>query len=212
VTPSDSQQHTVASLVVNYPDKYEICTKTKGGLQITIRPMRCDDGPLVKGLFDSLSPESIYFRFFSPLKTLSEEMLARLTTVDHQRDVVLVAIEQKASEEKMLGVFRLMCNPRERTGELAIVVGDPWQGKGVADKLFRHGLFIAKWLGIDAVYGMVLVENRTVLELARRLGFNVEWDSDAHAHQLRMDLKTIESRHLIDSLEKNACSPSTFHS
>jgi acetyltransferase len=101
-----------------------------------------------------------------------------------------------------LGVFRLICDLDERKGELGIVVGDPWQGKGVAAQLLRHGLFIAKLRGIDSVYGMVLVENRTVLDLARRLGFIVEWDSDARAHQLKMDLKTIESKHLIDSLEK----------
>ena len=149
-----------------------------------------------------MSKESIYFRFFSPLKTLSEDMLAQLTHIDHSQDVVLVAIQEAGSEEKILGVFRLMCNLDEKQGELAIVVGDPWQGKGVAAQLLRHGLFIAKTRGIDSVYGMVLVENRTVLDLARRLGFMVEWDSEAHAHQLKMDLKTIQSEHLIDSLEK----------
>ncbi|MBW1896378.1 MAG: GNAT family N-acetyltransferase [Deltaproteobacteria bacterium] len=188
MTQSDPQKD-LAALVGDYPDRYEISTTTKRGLQILIRPMCRDDGPLLKGLFETLSPESIYFRFFSPLRTLSEEMLAQLTHIDHNRDVVLVAIQKTGSEEKILGVFRLMCNLNEKKGELAIVVGDPWQGKGVAAKLFRHGLFIAKLRGIDSVYGMVLVENRTVLDLARRLGFIVEWDSDAHAHQLKMDLK-----------------------
>jgi acetyltransferase len=195
-------QNDLAATVRDYPDRYEISATTKGGLQILIRPLHRDDGPLLKELFDALSPESIYFRFFSPLKTLSEEMLAQLTHIDHNQDVVLVAIEQRGSEEKILGVFRLMCDLKEKKGELAIVVGDPWQGKGVAAQLLRHGLFIAKLRGIDSVYGMVLVENRTVLDLARRLGFIVEWDSDAHAHQLKMDLKMIQPKHLIDSLER----------
>ena len=201
MSQSDPQKD-FAALVGNYPDRYEISATTKKGLQILIRPMGRDDGPLLRGLFESLSPESIYFRFFSPLKALSEEMLAQLTHIDHNQDVVLVAIQKTDSEEKVLGVFRLMCNLNEKKGELAIVVGDPWQGKGVAAQLFQHGLFIAKLRGIDSVYGMVLVENRTVLDLASRLGFIVEWDSEAHAHQLKMDLKTIQSEHLIESLEK----------
>jgi acetyltransferase len=195
--PESHKENLAASLITGYPEQYEIPTTTKGGLKILVRPMKPDDRPLLKELFSAMSPESIYFRFFVPLKALSDEMLDQLTRIDHDRDVVLVAIQTIESREKILGVFRLMCKPGSKTGELAIVVGDPWQGKGVAARLFQHGLFIAKQRGIETVRGMVLVENRTVLALARRLGFTVKWDSEAHGHELTMDLKTIQLEHLI---------------
>jgi acetyltransferase len=185
-----------------YPDGYEISTTTKKGLKILIRPMRRDDGPRLKVLFSSLSPKSIYFRFFMPLKALSDEMLDSLTQIDHDQDLVLVAAEKTVPEERILGVFRLMRQSDGETGELAIVVGDPWQGKGVAAKLFEHGLFISKEKGFGSVCGMVMAENKTVLALARRLGFETRWDSEAHAFELRMDLKSIDPKHLIDSLQK----------
>ena len=60
------------------PDQYEISTITKGGLEVVIRPIRADDAPLLEALFDTLSPKSVYFRFFMRIKKPSKEMLAKL--------------------------------------------------------------------------------------------------------------------------------------
>jgi hypothetical protein len=70
----------------NHLDAFPIRTVTKGGLKMVIRPIRTADGPLLEGLFDVLSPESIYFRFFMRIKTPSREMLAKLLDVDHDKD------------------------------------------------------------------------------------------------------------------------------
>lgn len=185
----------------DYPDGYRITTTTRGGLEILIRPMRTDDGPLLRSLFEVLSPRSIYFRFFAPLKTLSDEMIERLTRIDHDQDIVLVAAQKTAEGERILGVFRLMGQSGQTGGELAIIVGDPWQGKGVAAKLFEHGIFIAKERGIGSVYGVVMGENRTVLTIARRLGFDITWDADDHAYELKMDLKSIDLEHMRNSMD-----------
>ena len=199
---STETEMSVSEMLRDYPDGYEIRTTTRGGLEILIRPMRRDDGPLLRSLFTALSPKTIYFRFFAPLKTLTDEMIERLTTINHDQDIVLVAVQEAAEEERILGVFRLMCQPDLTAGELAIIVGDPWQGKGVAAKLFEHGIFIAKERGIGSVYGVVMGENRTVLAIARRLGFHIDWDADDHAYELKMDLKSIDPEHLSNSLRK----------
>ncbi len=177
--------------IKNYPDQYEIPTTTKAGLKILIRPIRAEDSTLLAALFHTLSPRSIYFRFQMPVKAPSEETLAKLTQVDHDRHVVLVAAQTSAAGEKILGVFRLMCDRDGNEGELAIVVGDPWQGKGVGAKLFQYGLSIAKERGIESLFGTVLAENTTVLALARRLGLTIKWDSDARSYDIRLDLKSM---------------------
>jgi acetyltransferase len=183
-------------LIKDYPHQYEIPATTKAGLNILIRPMRTDDAPRLRELFYALSPKTIYFRFFTQLHAPSEEMFEKLARVDHDRHVVLVAVQGEAQDEKILGVFRLMCDPDGKQGELAIVVGDPWQGKGVGAKLLEHGFSIAKERGIESVFGMVLPENKTVLALARRLGFSVQWDGDDHAYALRIDLRSIDIEHM----------------
>jgi acetyltransferase len=174
----------------SYPDQYEIEETTKGGLKIVVRPMKADDGPLLEQLFYALSPKSIYFRFFVPVKSPSKEMLAKLTQVDHERHVVLAATQRTSEAEKILGVFRLMCGD-DKAGELAVVVGDPWQGKGVGAKLFEHGIGIARERGIQSIVGTVLSQNETVLALARKLGFSVKWNFDTHAYDIKLDLKAM---------------------
>jgi len=193
--------------IQNYPHQYNISTTTKAGLEILIRPIREKDAPLLSALFQSLSPRSIYFRFFAPLKTASEEMLAKFTQIDHDRHVVLVATQSSVEGERILGVFRLMCNADGNEGELAIVVGDPWQGKGVGARLFEHGLSVARQRGIESLFGTVLAENITVLSLARRLGFTIQWDSDVSAYHIRLDLKSTDVQDMKDSSKRENFTP-----
>jgi len=179
-------------VIKDYPDQYEVSTTTRAGLDILIHPMKPDDAPRLKALFYSLSPKTVYFRFFTQLHDPSEEMFKKLAQVDHDLHVVLVASERNAEDQRILGVFRLMCDPGGKQGELAVVVGDPWQGKGVGAKLIEYGFAIAKERGIESVVGMALPENTTILRLARRLGFAVRWNADDHAYDLRMDLRTLD--------------------
>jgi len=176
--------------IKDYPDQYEIHTTTKTGLDILIRPMRDDDATRLRALFYTLSPKTVYLRFFTQLHDPSAEMFEKLARVDHDRHVVLVAVEEKAEDRKILGVFRLMCDPASKQAEMAVVVGDPWQGKGVGSKLFEHGFSIAKERGIESVVGMVLPENKTVLALSRKHGFAIHWDAEEHAYAMQMDLKS----------------------
>jgi acetyltransferase len=182
--------------IKDYPDKYEVSTTTKAGLDIIIRPMKADDAPRLKALFYSLSPRSVYFRFFTQLHDPSDEMFQKLAQVDHDRHVVLVATQGSEEDQRILGVFRLMCDPYGKQAEMAVVVGDPWQGKGVGSKLFEYGFTIAKQRGIESVVGMALPENKTILKLARRVGFSLDWNSDDHAYDMSMDLRALDLEHM----------------
>jgi len=156
-----------------YPDQYETTTRTRGGLDIFIRPIKPEDAPLLLTLHHSLSDESIYYRFFSPLKSLPQEMLARFTQIDYDRDMALVAMEAGQPEERILGVARLMSKAGGLEPEFAVVVGDPWQGKGVGAALMAHLIDIAKARGMTSIWGIALAENTQMIALARKLGFSV---------------------------------------
>ncbi len=75
IRPSDipSPLHLVIS---PYPNQYGMSTTTKGGLNLLIRPIKPADAPLLEGLFNTLSEQSVYYRFFSPMKTLSRKTQA----------------------------------------------------------------------------------------------------------------------------------------
>ncbi|MBW2616939.1 MAG: GNAT family N-acetyltransferase [Deltaproteobacteria bacterium] len=171
-----------------YPDQYETTTRTRGGLDIFIRPIKPEDTSLLLGLFHDLSRESIYYRFFTPLRTLPEEMLARFTQLDYDRDMALVAMERSQPEEKILGVASLMSKAGGIEPVFAVVVGDPWQGKGVGTALMEHLIAIARERGMASICGFVLAENTHMLALARKLGFDISKVPGEAQYELRTDL------------------------
>jgi acetyltransferase len=172
-----------------YPEQYEFRFKTTSGIFLFIRPIKPEDAELFVELFNTLSPTSIYYRFFRAMKQLSHNMLARFTQIDYDREISMVAID---SQGKMIGVSQVFIHPDGKHGEFAILVGDPWHGKGVGAKLLEHVLKIAKTRGLLNVWGTVLRENINMLALGRKLGFKITWSSDGMECELNINLKETE--------------------
>ena len=82
-------------------------------------------------------------------------------------------IDEDAQTGSMLGVARIIGDPDGKTGEFAVLVGDPWQGKGIGSNLLEKCLLIAEKQGFRTVYGIVLRENRNMLALGKKLGFEI---------------------------------------
>ena len=183
-------QHLVIS---PYPGQYEKTATTKGGLKILVRPIKPEDAPLLVDLFNTLSKESIYYRFFSPMKSLPPNMLAYFTQIDYDRDMALVAIDDTPPKERMLGVALLMSFPDGKKSELAVVVGDPWQGKGIGATLMEYLIALAKERGTESLWALVLAENKNMLALARKLGFKTSWVRDAHQYEIKIDLRSVST-------------------
>jgi acetyltransferase len=175
-----------------YPDEYEKHVRTDTGIGIFIRPIRPEDAPLLVALFDTLSPQSVYFRFFTPLRYLPRSFLARFTQIDYDRHIALVALSESEPIEKMLGVARVITGRNPREAEFAVAVGDPWQGQGIGAALLQHCLLIARERGIEKVNGTVLAENTHMLALGRKLGFRIQKAEGAGEYGLSIDLGGME--------------------
>lgn len=175
-------------VISSYNNEHEASVETKDGIKLFIRPIRPEDAPLFVDLFHSLSPQSVYFRFFSPIKQLRHEMLARFTQIDYDREIALVAIQespQKDGEEKMLGVARVITERNGKHAEFSVLVSDHWQGQGIGAALLERCLDIAKERGeLEKVWGIVLPENRQMLALGRKLGFDIKRDPDSNDYLL----------------------------
>jgi acetyltransferase len=180
-----SPKHLVIS---PYPEEYESREVVKENLDIFVRPVKPEDAPLFRELFSILSPKSIYYRFFAPIKELKPEMLARFTQIDYDREIALVAIRGNANSDKLLGVARIIGGPDGKHGEFAVAVGDPWHGKGIGAVLLQRCLDIAKSRGFETIMGCVLRENKNMLALGKKLGFKVEKHSDAGECELTCTL------------------------
>ena len=171
-----------------YPAQYELCTTTKTGQRLLIRPIQPEDAELFVELFKSLSPTSVYFRFFRHMKELTPEMLAMLTQVDYDRHMALVALDESASPEKMLGVARIIGAPDLSETEFSIMISEPWQGKGVGAQLLLNLLKVAKQQGAAKVWGTVLRENTQMQQLGKKCGFALKYNSEEGTYDLTIDL------------------------
>jgi len=173
-----------------YPQHLERHDFTDMQMPLFIRPIKPEDAPLFVELFNALTPTSIYYRFFSVVKTLSAEVLARFTQVDYDREISFVALDDSEGQERMLGVANIVGEPDGKRGEFSVLIGDPWQGKGIGAKLLLQCLAIAKERGMEIVWGTVLAENSYMIALGKKLGFTVKQGQEPSEYKLTIDLKT----------------------
>jgi acetyltransferase len=175
-----------------YPNEFENKVFREGFGELLIRPIRPEDAPLLLSLYESLSPRSIYMRFFTPLRSFQNSMLVRFTQIDYDREIALTAIQEIEGEEKMLGVARVILDIKQRHAEFAVIVSDACQGKGIGAELLSQCLSIAKGRGIESVMGFVLAENTQMLALGRKLGFKISRVSGASEYELTINFKEAE--------------------
>jgi len=139
--------------------------------------MKPEDEPLVADFLHKCSDDTIYFRYFQLIKNWTHEMLIRFTQNDYDRELGLMAIGQPPSPEVMMGVGRLVIDRQQRTAEFAVIVADPWQGKGLGPKLLEQVIAIARDQEVKLLWGEVLSANQPMLDLAKKLGFALKRDA-----------------------------------
>ena len=174
-----------------YPWQYEALDETIDGIPIFMRPIRPSDASLVIEHFNALSPRSIYMRFFTPMKQLSHSMLIRLTQIDYDREIALIALLQEGDEQKMAGIARVIFEPDGKNGEFAVAVADQWQGKGIGASLLKRCLVYAKDKGLKRVWGIVISENRQMVKLGKKLGFDIKLVPGSSEYELAIDMSSV---------------------
>ena len=145
----------------------------KGGLAVTIRPLRPDDREKIAAAVRNLDRESVYFRLFSYRSELTERGLDRIMAVDRAHEVVLVVTRSEGDAETVIGSGRLIesdVKNVERTAEVAFMVDNRHQGQGIAGKLLKHLATIARARGIVALEAEVLAKNKPMLAVFAKSG------------------------------------------
>jgi acetyltransferase len=183
-----SEKEAPLHLVISpYPNQYEEQVEIEGVGPVMVRPIRPEDAPLMEEMFNSLSPVSIYYRFFSPMKKLPHNMLARFTQIDYDRQIAMVAISAIGGTEKMLGVSRVIAEANGKKAEFAVLVCDQCHGRGIGAALLKRCLAIARTRGIEKIWGIVLPGNTKMLALSRKLGFEVKQQAGTGEYEVTLD-------------------------
>jgi acetyltransferase len=174
-------------VICPYPKEYEKVVQMENGQSVLLRPIRPEDEPLQVELFKTFSAETERFRFFGPIKRASHEMLVHYTQIDYDREIAIIALLNEDGIEKMVGVVRLIADPYNETAEYAIVVGDPWAGKGFGTMLTSYILDIARERGIKKVVAYVLEDNEIMLNLSEKFNFSRWREEDMFRIELDLD-------------------------
>jgi acetyltransferase len=129
-------------------------------------------------MFQSFSEESIRLRFFQILKDTPHEVRVRYCNIDYDRELGLVAEMEEEGRRKILGVVRLIIEPDEKTGEVAFIIGDPWQSLGLGSKMLDYMIDICKEKNLETIYGIMLSDNYRAINLMKKMGFITEYSDD----------------------------------
>jgi RimJ/RimL family protein N-acetyltransferase len=159
----------VAPLDNGYPTHLEREITLADGARVVLRPIRPEDESLLVDLYDRLSRDSRYQRFFSVMRRLPPDWARFLANVDYRQRFALVA-EAPGDPDTLIAVARYEPAGEPDTVEVALVVQDAWQGRGLGSVLFRELLAAAEANGIRQFRAWVLADNRRMLALIARLG------------------------------------------
>jgi RimJ/RimL family protein N-acetyltransferase len=141
----------------------------RDGTTLELARMAPDDGARLLRFHHTLSPDTIYFRYFGVHPELRTDELFRFTHVDHRDREAIVAV----SEGEIVGVARFDRSADRSEAEVAYVVADAWQGRGLGTVLFDRLAELARAVGITRLVAHTLPENRRMLRLFHHSGFPV---------------------------------------
>ncbi len=160
------------------PKKYEKFVRLRDGRSILLRPIKPEDESLWLKMFQNFSEESIRYRFFHIIKDTPHEMRARYCNIDYAREMGIVAELEEKGQRQILGVVRLIIEQGGKTGEIAFIVADPWQGLGLGSKMLDHMIEICKDRGLHNVYALTLPDNYRAIRLLKQRGFTIQYRND----------------------------------
>ncbi len=157
-----------------YPTNLESTYSTPDSKRLVIRPIKPSDEDLIKDMFYSFSEQTKYLRYHGTLKAMPHNKVQVFCNVDYDTEMALVAVHGSGGHEEIVAVGRYMTNPAKRAAEMAFVVADDWQRKGLGSYLFHRLIEIGKQDGIHEFHADVLPENAGMLKIFHRSGMNTE--------------------------------------
>lgn len=154
-----------------YPKEWEHHDVLPDGRRVFVRPIKPEDAALYPDFLAAVTADDLRLRFFTAVRELTEEQIARLTRLDYDRAIAFIALDPGSGG--MLGVVRLHRDGDGTGGEYAVLVRSALKGRGLGWLLMRRMIDYARAIGLARVHGQVLAENATMLRMCEELGFEI---------------------------------------
>ncbi|MBH8564169.1 bifunctional acetate--CoA ligase family protein/GNAT family N-acetyltransferase [Nostoc sp. CENA67] len=190
---ADMKQEQLPKLAIRpYPIQYVGNWTMKDGTLVTIRPIRPEDEPLMVQFHQTLSEQSVYFRYFHLIKLRSRvahERLTRICFIDYDREIALVVEYQNPQTQirEILAVGRLSKIHNTNEAEFAILVSDRCQCQGIGTELLRRLLQVSRDEQLTKITADILVDNYAMQKVCEKLGFRIERTDDPTVVKAEID-------------------------
>ena len=174
IRPSDLAVGSRRLAIRPYPKKLEKMIGDEHGARYFLRPIKPEDEPLMHNMVAEMDPEDLRLRFFSPVRKLTHDTVARLSQIDYDREMALVAVHVDADDnplDDIAGIVRISADPDNIRAEYAAIVSSHLKGHGLGRRLMTEIIDYARQRGTTEIFGEVLRENKPMLALCDRLGF-----------------------------------------
>ena len=187
-----SEKDLVPMAIRPYPNQYVKRCTLPNGTDVLIRPIQPEDEPSMGAFNRSVSPHSIYLRYFhpiSPTQLTSHEQLASMCFIDYDREMALVAqIEDERGHPSIIAMGQLTKLHGSDDGEFAILVTDQYQRTGLGTELLRQLLDIGRDEGLERVIAEILPENEGMRRICDKLGFEFSHIPSTRVIRAEIDL------------------------
>ena len=174
-----------------YPVQYVWDWAMKDGTTVTIRPIRPEDEPLMVKFHETLSDRSVYLRYFGSLSLkmrIAHERLIRICFGDYDRELALVAEVKGPDGPQIVGVGRLNRAAASDEAEVAVLVTDAYQNRGLGAELLRRAVRVAREEGIRALTSEMMADNLAMQVISKALGFRLQMQNGFASMRARLEL------------------------
>jgi acyl-CoA hydrolase/RimJ/RimL family protein N-acetyltransferase len=172
-----------------YPEDLETYRGTKDGIEILLRPVKISDEPLLKDFFYSLSDKSLYRRFVSTRQDMPHDRLQDFVVIDFTKEIVILAVLPGGEKDTLAGVGQYSINEGTRNAEVAFVVKDEYQRQGIGTELLNYLTQLAKRQGLHGFTAEVLAENKPMMHLFEKAGFDIDRSVSSGVYELTMSFR-----------------------
>jgi len=191
--PSTREADLPRTAIRPYPIQYVTNKALKDGAEVTVRPIRPEDEPAVAAFHQTLSERSVSMRYFHHLQLgqrVAHERLVRVCFADYDRELPLVAehLDEASGKREIVGIGRLSRQRGGNSAEVAIVISDAWQGKGLGTLLMKMLVEVARKEGVQRLSADILSENFEMQRLMEKAGFKLVKPVDDNVIKAEMAL------------------------
>ncbi|MCU0849412.1 MAG: GNAT family N-acetyltransferase [Spirochaetes bacterium] len=152
-----------------YPEHLEAMRTTVSGLIIKFRPVNINDETQIKDFFYSLSDQSFQRRFMSSRRDMPHKRRQEFVVIDYTREMVILACVEESDKETVVGIGQFIKDEKSYMAEAAFAVSDDYQNKGIGSELLGYLTLLAKREGLIGFTAEVLVENKPMYHVFRKM-------------------------------------------